>query len=116
MERIDQQPHQHSPGAHTAPLPTPATVAHANGLTFKVINGNSNYARVARNVRQLTMADGSEWTVGLPIGWRGIEAAWHAIETPEQAAARIHAYGESTARRDRLTLGLRATRTGAVQA
>ena len=87
--------------------PTPETVAHANGLTFKVIGGDSNFARVARNVRQLTMADGTVWTVGLPIGWRGIEAAWHAAGTPEETAARIHAYGASTARRDRIQLGLR---------
>ena len=96
--------------------PTPKTVAHTNGLTFKVIDGNSNFARVARNVRQLTMADGSTWTVGLPIGWRGTEAAWHTTETPAQAAARIHAYGESIARRDRIQLGLRTARTTAVTA
>lgn len=99
MDRIDQAPHQ----------PTPTTVAHANGLTFKVIDGAGNFARVARNVRQLVMADGSVWTVGLPIGWRGQEAAWHTTETPEQAAARIHTYGASMARRDRRQLGLRTT-------
>lgn len=106
MKRIDQPAHQ----------PTPKTVAHANGLTFKVIDGSSNFARVARNVRQLTMADGSTWTVGLPIGWRGIEAAWHTTETPEQAAARIHAYGASTARRDRIQLGLQLAKRTAVTA
>lgn len=86
--------------------PTPKTVAHANGLTFKVIDGDSNHARVARNIRQLTMADGTVWTVGLPIGWRGIEAAWHTTETPEETATRIAAYGASTRRRDRIQLGL----------
>ena len=106
MKRIDQPAHQ----------PTPKTVAHANGLTFKVIDGDSNYARVARNIRQLTMADGTVWTVGLPIGWRGTEAAWKNTETPEQAAARIHAYGTSIARRDRIQLGLRTARTTAVTA
>lgn len=95
--------------------PKPSTVAHANGLTFKVIDGSSNHARVARNVRQLTMADGTVWTVGLPIGWRGIEAAWHTTETPEETATRIAAYGASTRRRDRIQLGLRrAAATGDV--
>ena len=106
MKRIDQPAHQ----------PTPKTGAHANRLTFNVIDGSSNFARVARNVRQLTMADGSTWTVGLPIGWRGIEAAWHTTETPEQAAARIHAYGASTARRDRIQLGLQLAKRTAVTA
>lgn len=105
-DRSQEQPHQHSP----------ATVAHANGLTFKVIDGNSNYARVARNVRQLVMADGSEWTVGLPVGWRGIEAAWRSTETPEQTAARIHTYGQSEARRDRRQLGLNNAARTAVAA
>jgi hypothetical protein len=85
---------------------TPATVVHANGLTFRVIDGNSNFARVARNVRTLAMADGSTWTVGLPIGWRGQEAAWQPVETAEQEAARISAYGASIQRRDRRQLGL----------
>jgi len=95
--------------AALAPTAQPRTVAHANGLTFKVIDGDSNFARVARNVRQLVMADGSTWTVGLPIGWRGTEAAWQPTETPEQAAARIATYGESMARRDRRQLGLHIT-------
>ncbi|MGW0837513.1 hypothetical protein [Streptomyces prunicolor] len=100
----DQQPHQ----------PTPSQVAHANGLTFKVINGASNHARTARNVRQLVMADGSTWTVGLPIGWRGTEAAWQNTETPDETSARIAAYGASMARRDRRQLGLsNARRTAA---
>ena len=105
-DRSQPQPHQ----------PTPATVAHANGLTFKVIDGSSNFARIARNVRQLTMADGSVWTVGLPIGWRGIEAAWHATETPEETAARTAVYGESIRRRDRIQVGLHIGRTTAVRA
>jgi hypothetical protein len=97
MQSTDQQPHQ----------PTPETVTHTNGLTFKVVDGNSPFARAARNIRQLTMADGTVWTVGLPIGWRGREAAWRDPETPEDRAARIHLYGESIARRDRIQLGLR---------
>lgn len=68
---------------------TPGEVRHANGLAFKVIDGSSPYARIARNVRQLVMADGSEWTVGAPVGWFGIEAAWRPApdqpaSTPEQ--------------------------------
>jgi hypothetical protein len=35
---------------------------------------------MARDVRELTMEDGTVWTVGLPVGWRGVEAAWQADE------------------------------------
>jgi hypothetical protein len=95
-------------GTHRpAPRPTPATVAHANGLTFRIIDGNSQFARVARNVRTLVMADGTTWTVGAPIGWRGQEAAWRPVETPAQEHTRIQQYGESIQRRDRRQLGLR---------
>ena len=87
--------------------PTPATISHANGLQFRIIDGNSPFARVARNVRQLVMADGTEWTVGLPIGWRGQQAAWIDPETEEERSARIQRYGASMARRDRIQLGLR---------
>lgn len=104
MDRIDQAPQQ----------PTPETVAHANGLEFRIIDGNSPYARVARSVRQLVMADGTEWTVGAPIGWRGTEAAWKPTETPEQATARIHTYGKSFRRVDRLTIGPYMTHATAV--
>jgi hypothetical protein len=39
---------------------------------------------MARDVRQLTMADGSVWTVGAPIGWRGVAAAWqHPVQTDD---------------------------------
>lgn len=55
---------------------TPNAVTHANGLEFRVLPADSPYARIARNVRQLEMADGTVWTVGIPVGWRGIEAAW----------------------------------------
>jgi hypothetical protein len=107
VDRIDQHAQQ----------PTPATIAHANGLTFTIIDGNSNYARVARNVRQLTMADGTLWTVGLPIGWHGQEAAWIAPETEAERNTRIQRYGASIRRRDRVQLGLRLTkRTPAVTA
>ncbi|MFJ5176688.1 hypothetical protein ACIP68_22985 [Streptomyces griseoviridis] len=85
-------------------------VTHASGLTFKVIPGTSPLARVARGVRQLTMTDGTEWTVGTPVGWRGISAAWQNPETPDARAARISLYGESIQRRDRTQLGLRSTR------
>jgi len=88
----------------------PKTVAHATGLTFQVIDGGSNHARTARNTRQLVMADGSTWTVGLPIGWRGVEATWQNTETPDQVSARTALYGASIARRDRRTLGLRNAR------
>ncbi|MFE7972985.1 hypothetical protein [Streptomyces shenzhenensis] len=104
---------------HTPDQPSPAqplTVAHTNGLTFKVIDGNTPHARTARNVRQLTMADGTVWTVGQPIGWRGQQAAWQPSETPQEHAARIALYGESIRRRDRTQLGLRTARTTAVTA
>ncbi|MFJ4623037.1 hypothetical protein [Streptomyces sp. NPDC088812] len=84
-----------------------ATVTHASGLTFKVINGDSHHARTARGVRRLTMADGTVWTVGTPIGWRGMDAAWQDTETPQEREARLAAYGASLARRDRIQLGLR---------
>ncbi|MFD9443387.1 hypothetical protein [Streptomyces sp. NPDC060001] len=89
--------------------PTPATVTHANGLTFKVVDGGSNLARTARQTRQLTMADGTTWTVGLPIGWRGREAAWHNPETEQERSDRIQRYGASIRRRDRRQLGLNIT-------
>lgn len=65
-----------------AEISRPRTVRHANGLEFRVIPADSYTARLARNARQLTMADGTVWTVGLPIGWRGREAAW---QTPVAA-------------------------------
>ncbi|MFD8521035.1 DUF6907 domain-containing protein [Streptomyces capillispiralis] len=40
------------------------TVRHANGLEFTVIPADSYDARMARDVRELTMEDGSVWTVG----------------------------------------------------
>jgi hypothetical protein len=62
------------------------TVRHANGLEFRVIPADSYDARMARNVRELTMEDGSVWTVGLPVGWRGIEAAWQPAVTRGESA------------------------------
>ncbi|MFD5631610.1 hypothetical protein [Streptomyces sp. NPDC127072] len=97
MEHVTDQPHQQD---------SPTTVTHANGLTFKVIDGGSNFARTARQTRQIEMTDGTTWTVGLPIGWRGIEAAWHNPEPEQQQRDRIHHYGESIRRRDRRQLGL----------
>lgn len=87
------------------------TVTHTNGLTFKVIPTDSPFAHTARNTRQLTMADGTVWTVGYPIGWRGVEAAWQSPTAADQAAhrARIHSYGESARRRDRRQLGINIT-------
>jgi len=40
MERTDQQPHQHSPGAHTAPLPpaVAAAVAQYEAATLRYDN------------------------------------------------------------------------------
>lgn len=61
----------------------PDQVRHANGLAFKVIPADSPDARIARNVRPLTMADGTEWTVGAPVGWFGIEAAWRPAPDPD---------------------------------
>ncbi|MEV6803165.1 hypothetical protein [Streptomyces sp. NPDC051132] len=57
------------------PAAEPREVAHANGLTFKVVPTDSYDARMARDVRPLTMADGSTWTVGTrgagsTIAWR----------------------------------------------
>ncbi|MEU8537128.1 hypothetical protein [Streptomyces parvulus] len=103
----------------TTPQPSPAqplTITHATGLTFKVIDGNSTLARIARNVRQLPMADGTTWTVGAPVGWHGAEAAWQTTETPQEHAARTARYGESIGRRDRIQLGLRTARRTAVTA
>ncbi|MEY9489041.1 hypothetical protein RKD26_004835 [Streptomyces calvus] len=40
------------------------TVRHVSGLTFTVIPADSYDARMARDVRELTMDDGSVWTVG----------------------------------------------------
>lgn len=86
------------------------TVTHPNGATFKVIPADSHDARIARNIRTLTMADGTTWTVGSPIGWRGIEAAWQTVPlTDDEQAARqatLREYGESMARRDRRQVGL----------
>ncbi|MGW0495025.1 hypothetical protein ACWD0Z_06175 [Streptomyces sp. NPDC003007] len=53
----------------------PRTVRHANGQTFTVIPADSYEARMARDVRQLTMEDGTVWTVGTrgagsTIAWR----------------------------------------------
>ena len=47
-----------------AEAPEPRMVRHANGLTFKVIPADSYDARIARDVRELTMDDGTVWTVG----------------------------------------------------
>lgn len=60
----------------------PDTVRHANGLEFRVIPADSYDARMARDVRQLTMADGTVWTVGAPIGWHGVAAAWRPADEP----------------------------------
>ncbi|ODA75571.1 hypothetical protein [Streptomyces sp. AVP053U2] len=54
------------------------TVRHPNGLEFRVIDADSYTARMARDVHAVTMADGTVWTVGAPIGWRGTSAAWQA--------------------------------------
>lgn len=69
-ERTDQTDQQ----------PSPSTVRHANGLAFTVIPATSYTARMARDVRQLTMADGTEWTVGTrgagsTFAWRSAVAA-----------------------------------------
>jgi hypothetical protein len=44
--------------------PTGAQIAHTNGLTFTIVPADSFTARLARDVRQLAMADGTVWTVG----------------------------------------------------
>ncbi|MYR45063.1 hypothetical protein [Streptomyces sp. SID5910] len=63
------------------PQPSPHEVHHANGLTFKVIDASSYTARMARDAHDVTMADGTVWTVGHPIGWHGISAAWRPAVT-----------------------------------
>ncbi|MFF4933549.1 hypothetical protein ACFY2H_32350 [Streptomyces griseofuscus] len=96
-----------APAPATTAGALPRTVTHASGLTFKVIPGDSHFARVARGIRKLTMADGTEWTVGTPVGWRGMPAAWQEHETPQERDTRLHLYGESIRRRDRIQFGLR---------
>ncbi|MEU8531575.1 hypothetical protein [Streptomyces parvulus] len=55
---------------------TPTEVHHANGATYKVIEASSYTARMARDVHDVTMADGTVWKTGQPIGWHGTPAAW----------------------------------------
>ena len=57
----------------------PRTIRHANGLEFNVIPADSYDARIARDVRQLTMADGTKWTVGTLGG--GSAIAWQPAVT-----------------------------------
>ena len=40
--------------------PTGAQIAHTNGLTFTIVPADSFTARLARDVRQLAMADGTD--------------------------------------------------------
>ena len=47
MDRIDQQPHQHSPGAHTAPLPPAVATTPAETA--------SRYQRAAAHYRDLAV-------------------------------------------------------------
>ncbi|MFC7892706.1 hypothetical protein [Streptomyces sp. NPDC057381] len=57
----------------------PAEVRHANGNEYRVIDAGSYTARMARDVHDVTMADGTVWTVGQPIGWHGVPAAWRGV-------------------------------------
>ncbi|GGV86808.1 hypothetical protein GCM10010294_67910 [Streptomyces griseoloalbus] len=71
-------------GAETS---EPHTVRHANGLAFTVIPADSYTARMARDVRQLTMDDGTVWTVGTrgagsTIAWRPAAAEPPALRCP----------------------------------
>lgn len=80
-------------GIRTAAVPQTdhPVVRHANGLEFRVIPADSYTARMARDIRQLTMADGTVWTVGAPIGWHGVAAAWRpAVEPPAQRCPAAH--------------------------
>ncbi|MEU8537541.1 hypothetical protein [Streptomyces parvulus] len=65
-------------GVRTAAVPQAdrLTVRHANGLEYRVIDASSYTARMARGIHDVTMDDGSVWTVGQPIGWHGTPAAW----------------------------------------
>lgn len=58
----------------------PRTVRHANGQTFTVIPADSYEARMARDVRQLTMEDGTVWTVG--TRGAGSTIAWQPADEP----------------------------------
>ncbi|MBL3670253.1 hypothetical protein JL475_30615 [Streptomyces sp. M2CJ-2] len=58
----------------------PREVRHANGLTFTVIPADSYDARMARDVRELTMEDGSVWTVG--TRGAGSTFAWRPADEP----------------------------------
>ncbi|MGV9755409.1 hypothetical protein ACWDUC_06175 [Streptomyces tricolor] len=69
----------------TAATTGPREVAHANGLTFRVVAADSFDARMARDVRTLTMADGSVWTVG--TRGAGSTIAWQPTSQPRQAPA-----------------------------
>ncbi|MFJ4617401.1 hypothetical protein [Streptomyces sp. NPDC088812] len=70
----------------------PREIRHANGSTFQVIDADSYDARMARDVRTLTMADGSEWTVGTrgagsAIAWRPTTSQVPATPSTERCPA-----------------------------
>lgn len=56
------------------------TVAHESGLTFRVVQADGQEARIARDVRNLTMTDGRVWTVGTQVGGYGVGStiAWRS--------------------------------------
>ncbi|MFF9758595.1 hypothetical protein ACF1G4_03340 [Streptomyces caelestis] len=60
-----------------------AQISHANDLTFTIVAADSFTARMARDVRQLTMADGTTWTVG-PRGY-GSTFAWQPPAAADDA-------------------------------
>lgn len=66
--------------AHGADPSEPRTVRHANGTTFTVIPADSYDARMARDVRQLAMDDGTVWAVG--TRGAGSAIAWRPADEP----------------------------------
>ncbi|MFJ6293223.1 hypothetical protein ACIQJX_07665 [Streptomyces griseoviridis] len=58
-------------------------VRHANGNEYRVVDAASYTARMSRDIHQVTMTDGTAWTVGQPIGWYGTPAAWKANEAQQ---------------------------------
>lgn len=64
----------------------PGIVRHANGAEYRVVEAGSYTARMARDIHDVTMADGTVWTTGLPIGWHGTPAAWRTSNTSQADA------------------------------
>ncbi|ODA69537.1 hypothetical protein [Streptomyces sp. AVP053U2] len=65
--------------------PLRAQITHANGLTFTIVSADSYTARIARDVRQLAMDDGTVWTVG--TRGAGNTIAWQPAEQTHDAGS-----------------------------